>query len=125
MVTYLGIIGMLSVFIILLGYLVAPKTYNDTEKLSPYECGFSVYNSAKAAMNIRYYIICLLYLLFDLELSFLLPLIFADLEFVDITKLSIFILILLLGLILEFNTDIVKSCSSSTFTSTSSSKYSY
>lgn len=56
----------------LMGYLVGPKRPNE-EKRTPYECGFDAFDDARMRFDIRYYLIAILFILFDLELAFLLP----------------------------------------------------
>ncbi|MDX9706223.1 MAG: NADH-quinone oxidoreductase subunit A [Azospira sp.] len=58
---------------ILLGWLVAPNR-PDSEKLSPYECGFEAFEDARMKYDIRYYLIAIIFILFDLEIAFLVPL---------------------------------------------------
>lgn len=57
---------------ILLGRLVAPYR-PDSEKLSPYECGFEAFEDARMKFDVRYYLIAILFILFDLEIAFLFP----------------------------------------------------
>ena len=57
---------------ILLGWLVAPSK-PDSEKLSPYECGFEAFEDARMKFDVRYYLIAILFILFDLEIAFLVP----------------------------------------------------
>ena len=57
---------------IVLGRVLAP--YNpDSEKLSPYECGFEAFEDARMKFDVRYYLIAILFILFDLETAFLFP----------------------------------------------------
>lgn len=63
------VIGVLPV---VLGSLLAPsKPYG--EKLSPYECGFEAFEDARMKFDVRYYLIAILFILFDLEVAFLVP----------------------------------------------------
>lgn len=55
-----------------LGHLLAPNR-PDPEKLSPYECGFDAFEDARMRFDVRYYLIAILFILFDLEVAFLLP----------------------------------------------------
>ena len=55
-----------------LGRVLAPHR-PDTEKLSPYECGFEAFEDARMKFDVRYYLIAILFILFDLEIAFLFP----------------------------------------------------
>ena len=57
---------------ILLGWLVAPNR-QDSEKLSAFECGFEPFEEARMKFDVRYYLIAILFILFDLEIAFLFP----------------------------------------------------
>lgn len=91
---------------ILLGWLVAPNN-PDAEKLSPYECGFEAFEDARMKFDVRYYLLAILFILFDLEIAFLFPwaTIFKDIVQTDAIKLFgfwemiVFIAILLIGYI--------------------------
>ena len=56
----------------LLGYLIAPR-HPDAEKNSPYECGFEAFEDARMKFDVRYYLVAILFILFDLEVAFLFP----------------------------------------------------
>jgi NADH-quinone oxidoreductase subunit A len=62
----------IGVMPILLGWLVAPNR-PDSEKLSPYECGFEAFEDARMKFDVRYYLIAIIFILFDLEIAFLFP----------------------------------------------------
>nr|ABD63966.1 NADH dehydrogenase subunit 3 [Tricholestes criniger] len=77
----------------------------DSEKLSPYECGFDPLGSARLPFSIRFFLVAILFLLFDLEIALLLPLPWATQLHTPITTLtwaSILIIILTLGLVYEW-----------------------
>nr|AFB19878.1 NADH dehydrogenase subunit 3 [Turdoides reinwardtii] len=77
----------------------------DSEKLSPYECGFDPLGSARLPFSIRFFLVAILFLLFDLEIALLLPLPWATQLQDPITTLiltSILILFLTLGLVYEW-----------------------
>ncbi len=57
---------------VVLGSLVAPSR-PDSEKLSPYECGFEAFEDARMKFDVRYYLIAIIFILFDLEIAFLVP----------------------------------------------------
>lgn len=68
-----ALISILIVFVLLtLSYLVSPKNIN-VEKLSAYECGFEPYDEARKSFDIQFYIVGVLFLIFDLEIAFLFP----------------------------------------------------
>nr|AFT63174.1 NADH dehydrogenase subunit 3 [Irena cyanogastra hoogstraali] len=81
------------------------QTNPDSEKLSPYECGFDPLGSARLPFSIRFFLVAILFLLFDLEIALLLPLPWATQLQSPITTLAwtyIVILLLTLGLIYEW-----------------------
>src|SRR6185437_15802298 len=55
-----------------LGWLFGPNR-PDSEKLSPYECGFEAFEDARMKFDVRYYLVAILFILFDLEIAFLFP----------------------------------------------------
>ena len=57
---------------IAMGFLLAPSR-PDPEKLSPYECGFEAFEDARMKFDVRFYLIAILFILFDLEIAFLFP----------------------------------------------------
>ena len=69
---FLAIAGALSVVIVLASYIVAPQR-PDSEKLSPYECGFDPFSDARAKFDVRFYLVAILFIIFDLEVAFLFP----------------------------------------------------
>nr|ACU87939.1 NADH dehydrogenase subunit 3 [Rhipidura hyperythra] len=94
----------LSIALTALNFWLA-QTNPDSEKLSPYECGFDPLGSARLPFSIRFFLVAILFLLFDLEIALLLPLPWAIQLQDPITTLmwaSILIIILTLGLIYEW-----------------------
>lgn len=96
----------IGVLPIMMGYLLAPNR-PDPEKLSPYECGFEAFEDARMKFDVRYYLLAILFILFDLEIAFLFPWasIFKDIVATDSIKLFgfvemlVFIAILVIGYI--------------------------
>ncbi len=89
---------------IILGWFVAPHR-PDAEKLSPYECGFEAFDDARMKFDVRYYLIAIIFILFDLEIAFLFPwaIIFKEivsnpaLRLFGFIEMLVFIGILLIG----------------------------
>ncbi len=89
-----------------MGFLLAPSR-PDPEKLSPYECGFEAFEDARMKFDVRYYLIAILFILFDLEVAFLFPwaTIFKDIVATESIKMFgfvemlIFVTILVIGYI--------------------------
>ena len=75
-----------------MGFMLAPSR-PDPEKLSPYECGFEAFEDARMKFDVRYYLIAILFILFDLEIAFLFPwaTIFKDIVATESIKLFGFI----------------------------------
>jgi NADH-quinone oxidoreductase subunit A len=71
-VIFLGIAAALGVLFILFATFLAPKA-PDAEKLSPYECGFNAFDDARMKFDVRFYLVSILFIIFDLEVAFLFP----------------------------------------------------
>ena len=93
----------LSVVLFLLSYIVAPQK-PDAEKISAYECGFDPYEDARNSFDIRFYLVAILFIIFDLEVTFLFPwsLILNYIDFFGYFTMYIFLLILTIGFIYEW-----------------------
>nr|AAP80308.1 NADH dehydrogenase subunit 3 [Turdus libonyana] len=94
----------LSIILTALNFWLAQMS-PDSEKLSPYECGFDPLGSARLPFSIRFFLVAILFLLFDLEIALLLPLPWAtQLQHptITLTWASVLILLLTLGLIYEW-----------------------
>ena len=70
--TFLFIAAILSIIIVLFSYILAVQK-PETEKLSTYECGFEPFDDARNTFDIRFYLVAILFILFDLEATFLFP----------------------------------------------------
>jgi NADH-quinone oxidoreductase subunit A len=92
-----------GVFMLALGFLFGKGT-NEDAKLSPYECGFEPFEDARIQFDIRYYLVAILFIIFDLEIAFLFPWA-VSLESIGIPGISamgIFLAILMVGFFYEW-----------------------
>ena len=69
---FLGIAAALGIVFILFATVLAPKA-PDPEKLSSYECGFNAFDDARMKFDVRFYLVSILFIIFDLEVAFLFP----------------------------------------------------
>jgi NADH-quinone oxidoreductase subunit A len=69
---FLGIAGVIAALLIVVPLIVAPSE-PDPEKLSAYECGFNAFDDARLKFDVRYYLVAILFIIFDLEVAFLFP----------------------------------------------------
>ena len=69
---FLAIAGGIGFALMVLGFLLSPKK-PDAEKLSSYECGFEAFEDSRMQFDVRYYLVAILFILFDLEIAFLIP----------------------------------------------------
>jgi NADH-quinone oxidoreductase subunit A len=88
---------------IVLGKLLGPNK-PDPEKLSPYECGFEAFEDARMKFDVRYYLVAILFILFDLEIAFLFPwaVVLQDIGFFGFAAMMVFLLILVVGFVYEW-----------------------
>ena len=88
---------------IVLGKLVAPNR-PDPEKLSPYECGFEAFEDARMKFDVRYYLVAILFILFDLEIAFLFPWAVAlkEIGLFGFLAMVVFLGILVVGFVYEW-----------------------
>lgn len=86
-----------------LGMVLGPNR-PDPAKNSPYECGFEHFSDARDQMNVRYYLVAILFLLFDLEIAFLIPwaLVSQEVGLVGFSAAMAFLAILTVGLVYEW-----------------------
>ena len=80
-------------------------THNpDSEKLSPYECGFEAFEDARMKFDVRYYLVAILFILFDLEIAFLFPwaVVLREIGLFGFMAMMLFLAILVVGFIYEW-----------------------
>ena len=85
------------------GKLLGPSR-PDPEKLSPYECGFEAFEDARMKFDVRYYLVAILFILFDLEIAFLFPWAVSldAIGFFGFVSMMIFLTILVVGFVYEW-----------------------
>ena len=86
-----------------LGWLFGPNR-PDSEKLSPYECGFEAFEDARMKFDVRYYLVAILFILFDLEIAFLFPwaVVLNEIGWFGFVAMMVFLGILVVGFIYEW-----------------------
>nr|BAS04667.1 NADH dehydrogenase subunit 3 [Misgurnus anguillicaudatus] len=103
-ITIMVISTTLSLILAIISFWL-PQMNPDAEKLSPYECGFDPLGSARLPFSIRFFLVAILFLLFDLEIALLLPLPWGD-QLLDPTETllwaSAVLVLLTLGLVYEW-----------------------
>nr|AXS65746.1 NADH dehydrogenase subunit 3 [Staphylinoidea sp. 13 KM-2017] len=97
---------LISTILMILASSISKKSFMDREKSSPFECGFDPKSSARMPFSLQFFLIALIFLIFDVEITLLIPLILTikiinPINFFMLT--FIFILILLIGLYHEWN----------------------
>ncbi len=93
----IGVVPMMA------GALLGPHR-PDAEKLSPYECGFEAFEDARMKFDVRYYLVAILFILFDLEIAFLFPwaVVLEDIGLFGFLAMVVFLGILVVGFVYEW-----------------------
>ncbi len=100
---FLGISAGIGVVLLFLGFLIG-RGQKDEEKLSPYECGFEAFDDSRMKFDVRYYLVAILFIIFDLEIAFLFPWA-VSLDTVGkfgLIAMALFLAILVVGFIYEW-----------------------
>ncbi len=97
---FLMVSSIIGIALLVLGNLLGPQR-PESEKLSPYECGFEAFEDARMQFDVRYYLIAILFIAFDLEIAFVFPwaVIFRDLGVTGLVEMGIFLGLLVLGFV--------------------------
>ena len=100
---FIAFAGGLSVLFALSSWIIG-KQLPDSEKLSPYECGFEPFDDARTKFDIRFYLVSLLFIIFDLEVTFLFPwaVSLKNIGVFGYTSMMFFLFILTIGFIYEW-----------------------
>ena len=98
------VVGILiGVVATIIGFVLGPRRPN-SEKLSSYECGFDPFDDARMPFDVRFYLVAILFIVFDLETAFLVPwaVVFRNLGWFGINAMGIFLGLLIIGFIYEW-----------------------
>ena len=100
---FLIIAGALSVVLLLLGFAFG-RGSKDPDKLAPYECGFEAFEDSRIRFDVRYYLVAILFIIFDLEIAFLFPwaVSLKEIGAFGLVSMGIFLAILVVGFIYEW-----------------------
>ena len=97
-IVFLAISVAMGVLLLATGGLLGPRR-PDSEKLSPYECGFEAFEDARTKFDVRYYLVAILFIIFDLEIAFFIPwaLVLDKMGVLGLTAMLIFVVELVIG----------------------------
>ena len=100
---FLGVAAGLGSVLIALGFLFGPRR-PDAEKLSAYECGFEAFPDSRMKFDVRYYLVAILFIVFDLEIAFLFPwaVSLGAIGTVGLIAMGVFLFVLVVGFIYEW-----------------------
>lgn len=100
---FLGIASFLSIVMVFLPYVLATRNPNK-HKLSPYECGFDPIDDARRVFDVRFYLVAILFIIFDLEIAFLFPwsIVLGKIGLFGFVSMVIFLAVLGIGFIYEW-----------------------
>jgi NADH-quinone oxidoreductase subunit A len=101
---FLAIAGGIAVAMITASFVLA-RQRPDSEKLSPYECGFDPFEDARVRFDVRYYLVAILFIIFDLEVAFLFPwaVSLGDIGVFGFWSMIVFLGVLTVGFAYEWN----------------------
>ena len=102
-VVFLGLAIVLGIVLILAAIVIAVRN-PDPEKLSAYECGFNAFDDARMKFDVRFYLVSILFIIFDLEVAFLFPwaVAFQDVSMVGFWSMIVFLGVLTVGFAYEW-----------------------
>lgn len=100
---FLGIAAGLGIAMMTLGFLFGSGS-KDSEKLSPYECGFEAFDDSRMKFDVRYYLVAILFIIFDLEIAFLFPWAVSldSIGGFGLLAMALFLTVLVVGFIYEW-----------------------
>ena len=97
---FLLVAGGIGLLLLAIGWLLGPRSADD-KKADAYECGSEAFEDARMKIDVRYYLIAILFIIFDLEIAFLFPwaVVFKQIGMVALLEMATFLLLLLLGFV--------------------------
>jgi len=97
---FLIVAGGIGVALLAVGWVVGPRSKNK-EKSDAYECGFEAFEDARMKFDVRFYLVAILFIIFDLEIAFLFPwaVVFKEIGLVALIEMAVFLALLLLGFV--------------------------
>jgi NADH-quinone oxidoreductase subunit A len=103
LVVFIGVAAVIGLALLLSAFVLAYQQ-PDAEKLSAYECGFNAFDDARMKFDVRFYLVAILFIIFDLEVSFLFPwaVAFRQLGPFGFWSMMIFLAVLTIGFIYEW-----------------------
>ena len=103
LVIFIGIAFVISTALLVVPFFIAPNK-PDPEKVSAYECGFDAFDDARMKFDVRFYLVSLLFIIFDLEVAFLFPwaVAFDDVGLFGFWAMMVFLAILTIGFAYEW-----------------------
>ena len=103
LVIFIGVATVIGLALLVVPFLVAYKQ-PDPEKLSAYECGFNAFDDARMKFDVRFYLVAILFIIFDLEVGFLFPwaVAFGDSALYGFWSMMVFLGVLTIGFIYEW-----------------------
>jgi NADH-quinone oxidoreductase subunit A len=103
LVIFIGVSLFIGIALLVAPFLVAYSN-PDTEKLSAYECGFNAFDDARMKFDVRFYLVAILFIIFDLEVAFLFPwaITFGGLGWFGFLSMMIFLGVLTVGFVYEW-----------------------
>ncbi|MBN8894839.1 MAG: NADH-quinone oxidoreductase subunit A [Rhodanobacter sp.] len=95
---FIAVAAGLGVVLLVVGLLAGPRR-PEAEKLAPYECGFEAFEDARMRFDVRYYLLAILFIIFDLEIAFLFPwaVVFKQIGLIALIEMGLFLLLLVIG----------------------------
>jgi NADH-quinone oxidoreductase subunit A len=103
LIVFIGVAGVIGLALLVVAFVVAYKAPNP-EKLSAYECGFNAFDDARMKFDVRFYLVAILFIIFDLEVSFLFPwaVAYGRLGLFGFVSMMVFLAVLTIGFIYEW-----------------------